>query len=169
MDITEVLRTIPFFASVLTSDKMAALAGQLRLVTFIEGAVLMWQADAGSSMFAIVDGEARVTARDRNGDDVEVAVLRAGDIVGEMSLLTGARRRATVLATSRVTALEIGKEALEPLLAASPGLVHRFAEVMEERQAALDRAYDSAGHWNILGLGREQVATLIGSFFKHRS
>lgn len=161
-----VLRTIPLFAGALAAEQLATLASATRLITFTAGSVLMWQGEAGDSMFAIVEGDALVIARDRSGTDVEVARLGAGDIVGEMSLLTGAKRRATVQAVNRVTALEIGKADLEPILGASPELVDRFAALMEARQAALDKAYDAAGHWNILGLDREHLAALIGRFFR---
>ena len=52
---------------------------------------------------------------------------------------------------------------------ANPELVHRFAEMMEERQAALDRAYDAAGHWNILGLGREPRVAKLGELGGNRT
>ena len=69
-----------------------------------------------------------------------IARLGPGAIVGEMSLMTGARRSATVIAATEVEALEVTKPALAPILEASPDLVDRFAAVLKKRQAGLDRA-----------------------------
>jgi CRP-like cAMP-binding protein len=64
-----------------------------------------------------------------------------------MSLLTGARRRATVVAENEVVALEITKVALEEILARAPDLIDGFGTVLSRRQAELNRvAVDVARH-----------------------
>jgi CRP-like cAMP-binding protein len=124
----DILAKTPFFADILDRGQLDALAAGLRVAEFAKGATLIREDDLGASMFMFVlaSGEASVSvpgkARARR-----VATLRAGDIFGEMSLLTGARRAATVSATTPVRAVEIPKAALSPLIAASPELADRFA------------------------------------------
>src|SRR5712691_11412571 len=109
IDAREVFARIPFFAEVLSPADLDGLAAKARECLFPPGAVLMQEEDFGSSMFALVEGEVSVSVDDGYGRSDHVATLSAGDIVGEMSLMTGARRSATVTAVTSVTALEITK------------------------------------------------------------
>jgi CRP-like cAMP-binding protein len=160
----DILAKTPFFADVLDRGQLDALAAGLRVAEFARGATLIREDDLGASMFVLASGEASVTvpgkARARR-----VATLRAGDIFGEMSLLTGARRAATVSATTPVRAVEIPKAALSPLIAASPELADRFAAMLKKRQGELDRAYRDDSRWSISGLAGNDVAGVIRGFF----
>jgi CRP-like cAMP-binding protein len=115
-------------------------------------------------MFLIAEGKVHVAVHSPSGDQ-RVATLGSGEIVGEMSLLTGARRSATVMAARKVAAVEIPKSAIEGLIAESPSLIARFAEMMEQRQAELDRIHDSAGRWNNIGLSRGELIARMTAFF----
>ena len=95
---------------------------------------LMRQNDPGESMFIILEGAARVSVLGPNNDPREVAVSAAGDTAGEMSLMTGAPRNATVTALTRVRALEVTKEPVEALLKRSPELLQRFSHVLAKRE-----------------------------------
>jgi CRP-like cAMP-binding protein len=93
-----------------------------------------------------------------------VAAIGAGQIVGEMSLLTGARRSATVTAVSDVTAIEIPKTALKPVLDSSPVLYEHFAVMLAKRQKELDRVYGH-GFWKLFGLPADELTLVMKSFF----
>ncbi len=67
-------------------------------------------------------------------------------------------------ATTPVAALEIGKAALEPIFNAEPALVERFSAMLEKRQAEVDQIY-GAGHWNLFGLTRADLASTMRTFF----
>ena len=134
-----ILAAIPLFAGTLDARQLDHLAAQCRLAVYPPDSVLMAEGDFGDGMFAIVDGEVEVTFHDRHGGEHQVAVLRPGDIVGEMSLLTGMRRTATAVAHGEVVALEIGKVAFEDMFARAPELIDRFSEVLAGRQAELNR------------------------------
>ena len=79
----------------------------------------MRQGDAGSSMFVILSGRVRVVI-EPSGQ--EVAVIEPGGFFGEMSMLTGDPRTATVRAASDVHALEIPAERFRDTALARPGL-----------------------------------------------
>ena len=99
------------------------------------GTELMKQDDPPSSAFLILEGAASVTLRGpQGGVSQEAAILATGNIVGEMSLMTGASRSATVTALTRVRVLEIPKDAIEAILKKSPELAERFSRVLVERQ-----------------------------------
>jgi CRP-like cAMP-binding protein len=70
----------------------------------------------------------------------EVAVIPAGGFFGEMSLLTGDRRTATVRAISDVSVLEISAADFRELAVANPGLLDHISSIMAERRTGLDDA-----------------------------
>jgi len=133
------LRKVALFAEVLDTDHMEALVAKARHVLFPAGATLMTSGDFGVAMYVILSGAVDVRLSTESGESRDVATLSAGDIVGEMSLLTGARRNATVVAVGDVAALEITKVALEEILVQTPALIDRFGKELTTRQAELDR------------------------------
>jgi CRP-like cAMP-binding protein len=125
------------FRSVLNEDQRATLAARCTVRHFREHEALMHQGDTTASMFIILSGGARITVTGANGVDLEVAVLAMGDVVGEMSLMTGAPRTASVTAMTQMQALEITKDAIANLLEESPELLQRFSEILTVRQQEL--------------------------------
>jgi len=126
----------PFFRDVLDGAQLDTLAEICKVRTLGEGAVFIRQGETGTSMFVILEGAARVHIS-MAGEERDVAVLAGGDIVGEMSLMTGAPRAATVTSLTEMRMLEVTKDAIEPLLAAQPGLLERFSNVLALRQTGL--------------------------------
>jgi CRP-like cAMP-binding protein len=84
-------------------------------------------------MFVLVDGQATVVV-ERNGGPTPVAFLRSGDCFGEMSLLTGERRTATVIAQTDCEVVEIGKAVLAKSLKDNPELLAQLSELLALRQ-----------------------------------
>lgn len=90
-------------------------------------------------MFLLLQGEAEVLVRS-NGHFDPVATLRDGDFFGEMSLLTGEKRAATVLAKSDCNVIEVKKEGMAEILRANPNLAHDLSELLAQRQLENDKA-----------------------------
>jgi CRP-like cAMP-binding protein len=84
-------------------------------------------------MFVLVDGQATVVVEGNSGP-TPVAFLRSGDCLGEMSLLTGERRRATVIAQTDCEVVEIGKPVLAKSLKENPALLAQLSELLARRQ-----------------------------------
>lgn len=97
----------------------------------------MRQDEAGDSMFVVLGGQARVTL-EPSGQ--EVAVIPAGGFFGEMSMLTGDRRTATVRALDDVQALEISAADFRELAIANPALLDHVSEIVAARRTGLDAA-----------------------------
>ncbi len=140
VDAKESLRAIDFFAEILTPEQIDAVGAKSRVTLFQPGTHLMTEGEFGSSMFAIVHGHVEVTIQPRKDRPIFVAELGPGDIVGEMSMLTGARRVATVKAKDTVTVVEIGKVAFEGMLAQKPELIDTLGALLERRQGELKEA-----------------------------
>jgi CRP-like cAMP-binding protein len=158
-----VLASIPFFAEVLDGEQIDILGGQVVPRYLAPGEVLIREDDGGDSLFVIATGELDVTIGEGELKR-SLAHLGEGEVVGEMSLMTGARRSATVTAIGPVTVLEVTKAAIEPILNEEPELVERFAQMLERRRAELDRIY-GAGSWSLFGLTQRDLLTAMQAFF----
>ena len=130
----------PLFANALNADQLDQLSRSCMASELPRGAVLMRQGDPPSNMYVMLEGAVSITIAGEGDQAQEVAVSAAGDIVGEMSLMTGANRTATATAVTRVRVLELKKSDIEGLLSANPGLADRFAHTLAQRQQELDEA-----------------------------
>jgi CRP-like cAMP-binding protein len=161
MEPGDVLRTVPFFSDVLAEAELNELAARAFFVKFPEGATPIEEDAPGHAMYVVAAGEAAVFV---HGEDEPIAALGKGDIIGEMSLLTGARRSATVRATTALELIEVNKQALAVVLKQSPDLVERFATLIHRRQHELDRLAGGSA-WGMMRLGKNEMASTIRSFF----
>ena len=104
IDQTSVLRRVPLFTG-LTDTAIDAIAGVSREVEFADGETLARQGEPGDAFFVLLDGVARV----EQGAST-IGELAAGDFLGEIALVDGRPRSATVVAVGTVRALRIGRE-----------------------------------------------------------
>ena len=109
-------------------SEVASLADEIDLP---DGDKLTTERSLGREFIVIVEGTADVLQ-----DDRVINRLGAGDFVGEISLLTGAPRSATVVATSPVRALVLAHQAFRQLLADSPAVSEKVRRAAEQRRAA---------------------------------
>lgn len=117
----------------LSADELDTLATRVTARRFHDGETLIRRGDAGDSMFVLVEGLVYVFA-EKDGTDVKVAQVVPGQFFGEMSLLTGEPRSATVTAASDTVAYEITKEHMSALLTARPALMEHMSRVVAERK-----------------------------------
>jgi small-conductance mechanosensitive channel/CRP-like cAMP-binding protein len=152
----------------LDEPQMTRLLRQARLARFGRGEHVIGQGDGGQSMFILLDGEADVFVRS-NGTDTQVATLRAGDYCGEMSLLTGEPRSATVIARTDCQMWEIDKNVMGELLRENAALVQRLSEVLAQRRMQTEGALArQGGHAEILARRQEYADGFLkklSSFF----
>ena len=162
MSAREILGSVPFFREALDDKELVLLADHARTHKIEKGETLIAEDRPGHSMFVVVEGELEVTL---NGDSEAVAKLDKGGIVGEMSLLTGMPRNATVKALSDGEVLEVDKAALANVLWMSPDLVERFVEMLFRRQGELDRAAGGLA-WGTMRPGKAELAEMIQKFYQ---
>jgi CRP-like cAMP-binding protein len=93
------------------------------------------QGRKGTSLFLVGEGTVEVRMRNDDGSDRLVDIMGRGAVVGEMALLTGERRTATVRSVGETIVYEIGRELYAPLLAAHPDWLEELAALMAERLA----------------------------------
>jgi len=116
---TSLLAEVPFFA-LLDEDERTFLAAQLDIVHFRAGQTIFNYGDPGNSMYILRSGEVEVFIKDTTGSKIIVERPTAGDFFGELSLLDGGSRTASVLAVDDVEALLVDRNDLELLLQRHP-------------------------------------------------
>ena len=152
----------------LDAAQLESLLAHAQPKRFGRGERIIEQGGDGASMFILVRGAAGVVIG-RDGSPTRVATLRDGQCFGEMSLLTGENRSATIIAEEECEVVEIDKESLAQLLKESPKLLEQLSELLARRHlesegalALATPAAESARH-------REYAAGLLArltSFFE---
>ena len=87
----------------------------------------------GDSMFIMLRGTAHVSVS-RNGTDIRLGHMRAGDCFGEMSLLTGEARSATIRAEDDCEVMEIRKEVMAEILRDAPQCLTQLSDILAKRK-----------------------------------
>ncbi len=122
--------------SPLAGDDIKRLAQRGSFFRFGEGETIIRQGDPGQSMYAIVSGQADVVFND-GGKELVVATLGPKQFFGEMSLLTGEPRTATVRAKSDLITVKIDKGDLEQILKSNPQVATSISDILAARQEDL--------------------------------
>ncbi|MEE9501319.1 MAG: cyclic nucleotide-binding domain-containing protein [Candidatus Aminicenantaceae bacterium] len=102
-----------------------------------DGDVIIRQGEAGDCMYEILEGTVEVL-REKNGQEVCLAVLSKGDFFGEMAIFEREVRSATVRAMGEVRAMTIDKKTLLRRISGDPSLAFRIVEKMANRIRELD-------------------------------
>ena len=138
-DLVSMLNTVPVLQP-LSADERLQLLRTARLLTFGSGENIVREGDAGDSMYVIRSGTCEVLKQGADGDPQRLTALTEGAFFGEMSLLTGEKRAATVRAAEDVRVVEIGKHEFSRILLAEPEFAATVADVLASRQQGLQTA-----------------------------
>ncbi|MBC7950363.1 MAG: mechanosensitive ion channel [Rhodospirillaceae bacterium] len=138
------LRSTPLFSE-LEDEDLAHLLQAARQRDFTVGQNIICQGDEGASLFLLNEGLLSVTVKTPDGGHTEVGQIIAGNAFGEMSLLTGAPRGATVTAMVDSLVTEIHKDAMAQLLAARPHIAEILSRTLAERQMRTDKRMAANG------------------------
>jgi cAMP-dependent protein kinase regulator len=114
----------PLF-EVLNDVEREAFVREMELETHDEGSVILSEGDPGTSMYLIASGEVKVFTRaigSMSNAPVYLARLGDGDFFGEVSVLSGKPRTATITASQRTELLRLDKTKLDGVLAKHPGI-----------------------------------------------
>lgn len=138
------LRRVDLFDA-LSDAEARALATRAKVQPFYPGDTILRQGDPGDSLYIIDQGRVEVVVT-RNSRSEKVAEQGPFGFVGEMGLMTGAVRSATVIAMEPTRCFVIDRDAFRETLERNPAIAERISEILSQRrveleatQAALDR------------------------------
>lgn len=126
------MATHPMF-NVFAPDDRRGLMEQFKSRSFPANSVLLEQDKPGSGLFVILFGQLEVKRKTEEGDHVVLAMLSAGEMFGEMSLLTNAPTVASVTAVSDCFVLRLSKRKFDEMIMTHPQVLELIASVRDER------------------------------------
>lgn len=138
LPLREALAAVPLFRR-LSPDLMVTMADAMTERRYARGVDIVRQGDDGNTLFVMLSGQARVHRQGAGGEDVELALLGPGGFFGEMSLLDGQPRSATVRAMTEVRCALLPRWALESLIRANPLMAMQMLAVLSIRLRAVER------------------------------
>jgi len=131
---TQVLGRVSLFEG-LPKRHLRALAERADEVAFRKGERIVEAGERGGAFYVILEGQAKVTKGSRT-----LARLSAGDFFGELALLDGGPRLASVTATSPVRAIRIFKRSFDRLVAEEPAVAAKMLRVLAARLRDAERS-----------------------------
>jgi cAMP-dependent protein kinase regulator len=112
-------RHSPLFSDFSRDELLEVIRG-LALRSFTPGAIVMTEGEDGDSLFILTTGTVRAFVKNQEGRNIEVRRMEEGEFFGEISLLTGNPRTATITAASACEILELDRQALEDITRQHP-------------------------------------------------
>ncbi len=137
----EALGTISLFRS-LTEDERTQLAPRLKGAPFVKGEALTRQGAQAHWLYIIASGEVDVNIA-VSGQTRHIATLHTGDYFGEMGMMTGEPRAATVTAKTDVKCYRLGKEDFQDIVSRRPEILEDIATTLAERRVGLLAALEN--------------------------
>ena len=129
---TNLLARIPFFTD-LPADELDRILAQLETVNLKSGEILFHEGDPGENMYIVVSGNLEILMAPDTDNELILNMVPQGEYIGEMSLVTGAPRTASVRAHGDVTLLSMGRAQLLDLMHQHPQLANTMVNVLSQR------------------------------------
>ncbi len=148
----------------LDGEKVDRLARRLRLAIFGPGETIIKKGDPGDSLYILRTGQVIVKVAAADGREHEVATLSSGQFFGEMSLMTGEARAATVNAKTDAECYVVSKDAFREILEERPELAHDISEILSSRQITLEGVSTEVSRQR-RETQRNQLFSRIAAFF----
>jgi hypothetical protein len=116
-------------------DEMVAVIHGLKLLSFERGNVIIREGQPGGSLYMLTSGRVRAFKKEASGKQKPLGDLKEGAFFGEMSILTGQPRMASVVALSRCELLELDRATLDGITRTHPHVWDVLKEFAEQRRA----------------------------------
>ena len=133
------LRRVELFSQ-MTDEELKVLAERLKYSPFAKGNIISKQGATAHWLYIIINGEAEVYLETPGGGKRIIRTMGKGNFFGEMGLMTGAPRAASVVAKTDVECYRVDKEMFEEILQARPGIADEMSHILALRRAELDSA-----------------------------
>lgn len=126
------------FLNVLTDEQRQGLAKRLATQIFARGETICREGEPGHTFYIVKSGQVEVSTQNGTGRAAVLRQMTAGEFFGEISLLTGEPRSATVVALEDTEVLTMTKEDMRAMLEANNQLADHISEVLAFRQEQLE-------------------------------
>jgi small-conductance mechanosensitive channel len=141
------LRPLSIFAP-LNDAQVEQLAGTVTRQRYTTGEYLVRQGEAGDSLFVIAAGQVRIERLLEDGQVIHLDTLNHDEFFGEMSLLTGEPRSASVIAQTDTEVMVVSKAGLSPVIGADGRIAEAFSLALMKRTRRVEEAVAKTGPLN---------------------
>ena len=114
-------------------EALVRILASTELRSYGEGDIIVTEGEEGSSLYLIVSGAVKVFTRSSDGGNLPLAELGPGDFFGEVSLLTGKPRTATITARTQVAAIELDRAAVDQITESHPEVLTTLDDFCRQR------------------------------------
>jgi small-conductance mechanosensitive channel/CRP-like cAMP-binding protein len=163
----DALGNIEFFHA-LRPDELQKLADRLVPAPFAAGDAMTRQGTQAHWLYILIKGQADVIIEDNHGHKRTVGTLGPGDIFGEMGLMTGEPRRATIIARSSAECYRLDKSSFQDVLKSRPEIAESISQLLARRRMeydAAERDLDSQARTEALRQDHRDILAKIRRFF----
>ena len=161
----QALDSVQLFAKLSETEK-AELAERLQYAPFARGDVITKQGTTAHWLYIVAFGEAEVLYEPPGGGQQVVGLVRAGEFFGEMALMNGEARSATVTAKTDVECYRLDRASFHDLLASHPEVASEVKRIIGSRKPDLEQARDAFAHVpESAEEEKTRLLTRIGRFF----
>lgn len=144
------LKNVPLFSE-LGGNEIHALS-EVSVVRIVpQDAIILLAEEEGDTLFVIVNGRVKVTVMSEDGREVILSILKAGDIFGEMSLLDGKPRSASVIATDQTELIMLRRSDFLNRLERFPQMASKMLSTLASRLRRTNRQVESLALLNVYG------------------
>ncbi len=164
----DALQQVELF-NTLHDDELAEIAEQLAYTPFVKGDIIMRQGTVAHWLYIIINGFADVFLELPDGGRRRIDTIQGGCFIGEMGLMTGDPRSATVIAQSEVLAYRLDKDSFQKVLDKRPELAVEISKLLADRRFAIDNLQQQLDSESMTRLMAQQQNTFleqIRSFFR---
>ena len=138
MKIIELLKSVSLFCD-LNLDELGYISEKMVSKKFKSGNLIFLEESEGKNLFFVIEGSVKVTRLSKDGREVILAMLNAGDFFGEMSLLDGESRSANVIALENTEVLSLNRNDFLDVLNDYPKIAIQLLKEMTSRLRKSDR------------------------------
>ena len=160
----EALATVPPFAA-LPEETRADIAERLQYAPFARGDVITKQGNKAHWLYILAYGEAEVLYEPPGGAPSVLGLVQAGEFFGEMALITGDARTATVRAKTDVECYRLDRASFQELLLGRPEISEEIKRVMGGRRGDLEKVRQAFSDAGPVAEAEVRLATKIRRFF----
>src|SRR5712691_9337409 len=150
------LKKVPLFSE-LNEDELHQLASVVREQHYKKHTTIVHVDDLGSALYILKSGVVKVTIEDQHGDEMILRILYPTDFFGEMSLLDGEPRSATVTTQEVSEVLMMSREHFLSIIEHSPKILLKMTAVLSKRLRQTNELIHSLAFYDVYG----KVARLL--------
>lgn len=146
----EILRPVPLLAT-LDDEQLGRVAALCTEVKFDRDQIILQQNEPGDALYILLAGRVKVVLYGEDGREVILSALRDGDFFGEMALIDGGPRSASVVAVEDSRLIRIRRDAFLRLLREHPEMALNILQAMTQRLRVADGRIGSLALMDVYG------------------